>query len=362
MIEGFSMYYNEQPGVEKMFGQNVEIRTINLNSIRERNEVDVFLQKQDLILERDVEYTLAMYEEDRIVGTGSISGNVLKCIAIDPEYQGGGFSNKIISLLLNEQYYRGNTHLFIFTKPKNRKLFLDLGFYEITSVDDFVTLLENDPRGIRDFAENLKLQKYDGKVVSSIVMNCNPFTLGHRHLIETASKNSDVVHIFVVWEDRSVFPNEVRYKLIKEGVKDLKNVFVHRGKDYIISNSTFPSYFLKEKNAIVKIHTMLDVKIFGEFIAPALGINRRYVGEEKSDPVTNEYNLTMKELLKDYDIEVVEIPRIKNDEAAISASRVRELLKKDDFDSLKQLVPQTTFEFLISEEAKIIIGKIKNEK
>lgn len=345
-----------------MFGQNTEIRTINLNNAMERKEVDAFLQKQDLILEKDVEYTLAMYEEDKIVGTGSISGNVLKCIAIDPQYQGGGFSNKIISLLINEQYYRGNTHLFIFTKTKNKKLFLDLGFYEIASVDDYVTLLENDPRGIKDFTENLKLQKHAGNVISSIVMNCNPFTLGHRYLIETASKNSDVVHIFVVWEDRSVFPNEVRYKLIKEGVRDLKNVFVHKGKDYIISNSTFPSYFLKEKNAIVKIHTMLDVKIFAEFIAPSLGINRRYVGEEKSDPVTNEYNLTMKELLKDYDIEVVEIPRIKNDETAISASRVRELLRKDDYHALKQLVPPTTYEFLISDEARTIIGKIKNDK
>lgn len=345
-----------------MYGKNVEIRTVNLKSSLERSEVDEFLKKQDLLLEKDVEFTLAMYEDDKIIGTGSITGNVLKCIAIDPEFQGEGFSNKLVSMLLSEQYQRGNSHLFIFTKPKNSKMFQDFGFKEITSVDGQVTLLENNPRGIEDFAVRLKSQRHEGKIVSGLVMNCNPFTFGHQYLIETASANSDVVHIFVVWEDRSVFPSNVRYGLVKEGTKHLKNVFVHRGENYIISNSTFPSYFLKEKNSIVSIHAKLDVKIFGEFIAPALVINRRYVGQELSDPVTKEYNTVMIEMLRDYNIEVIEIERKKIDETAVSASKVRELIRNGEIEKVRQLVPQTTYEFLISEEAGPIVEKIINDK
>ncbi|MEL7647225.1 MAG: [citrate (pro-3S)-lyase] ligase [Sedimentibacter sp.] len=345
-----------------MYGKNVEIRTVNLKNRAERSEVDEFLKQQELLLEKDVEFTLAIYEDDKIIGTGSITGNVLKCIAIDPEFQGEGFSNKLVSMLLSEQYQRGNSHLFIFTKPKNSKMFQDFGFKEITSVDGQVTLLENNPRGIEDYTSRLKSQRRDGKIVSGLVMNCNPFTFGHQYLIETASANSDVVHIFVVWEDRSVFPSNVRYRLVKEGTKHLKNVFVHRGENYIISNSTFPSYFLKEKNSIVSIHAKLDVKIFGEFIAPALGINRRYVGQELSDPVTKEYNTVMIETLRDYNIEVIEIERKKIHEAAVSASRVRELIRNGEIEKVRHLVPQTTYEFLISEEAGPIVEKIINDK
>lgn len=342
-----------------MYGENIEIKTINLNRISERQKVDSFLQSQDLILEKDVDYTIAMYKNDTIIGTGSLCGNVLKCIAIEPFYQGEGYSNKIISLLINEQFDRGNTHLFIFTKPQNKKLFMDLGFKEITSIEGKVSLLENDPRGIEKYIEKLETKKRDGAVISSIVMNCNPFTLGHQYLIEEASRNSDIVHVFAVWENRSIFPREVRYKLMKDGTKYLKNVYLHKGEDYIISNSTFPSYFIKEKNSIVKIHAMLDIQIFGKFIAPSLSINKRYVGEEPNDPVTNEYNTTMKEILPQYNIEVIEISRLKKEGFVISASKVREAIKNNQIESLKQLVPSTTYEYLISEEAKTIIEKIK---
>ncbi len=346
-----------------MYNNSFEIKTTNLNRESERKKIDIFLQSQGLILEKDVIYTLAMYENDSIIGTGSISGNVLKCIAIAPDYQGEGLLNKLMTLLIDEQFKRGNTHLFIFTKPQNKKIFEDLGFKEIISVEGKVSLLENNPRGIENYIEKLMLQKKEGDIISGIVMNCNPFTLGHQYLIEEASRNSDVVHIFLVWEDRSIFPKEVRLKLVREGTKHLKNVYIHKGEDYIVSNSTFPSYFLKEKNAVVKIHATLDVKIFGKFIAPSLGINRRYVGEEPNDPVTNEYNITMKEILPNYNIEIVEIKRLTKNEMIISASRVRELIRKNQIGITKKLVPITTYNYLISDEAKQIIEKImKSDK
>ena len=339
---------------------DLALRTVNLNRERERKEVELFLHRFELILEKDVEYTLALYDGEKLIGTGSVSGNVLKCIAIDPNYQGEGMTNKLLSNLMNYQYDRGRTRLFIFTKPVNKRIFQDMGFTEITHINDTVSLLENDPKGLSSFLDELKAKRREGKVISSIVMNSNPFTRGHQFLIEHVSKNSDVVHIFVVWEDRSIFPNEVRYRLVRAGTKHLPNVIIHQGKDYIISNSTFPSYFIKEKNSIVKIHAQLDLKIFGEFIAPVLGINRRYVGEEPVDPVTNEYNTVMKSLLPKYGIEVFEVKRLEFEGLVISASRVRQAIKNDNVESIKDMVPKSTYDFLVSDEAKPIIDRIKN--
>ncbi|MGJ0847134.1 [citrate (pro-3S)-lyase] ligase [Tissierella praeacuta] len=343
-----------------MISEDIHIRTICLNNPREKAQVEEFLLSQGLNLEIDVEYTVALYEDDKIVGTGSLSGKVLKCIAVHPDYHGKGFSNKIVSLLINEEYHRGNTHLFIFTKPSNINMFNDMGFYEIAQVKEQVVLLENDPQGIKRYTKKLNKYKKDGNIISSIVMNCNPFTLGHQFLIEKASLNSDFVHVFIVWEDKSLFPPNVRFNLVKEGTKHLSNIILHRGEDYIISNSTFPSYFMKESSNIVKTHALLDLKIFSSYIAPSLGINRRYIGEEPNCLVTKEYNEIMKKVLPNYEIEVIELPRIIKDENVISASKVREYIKNNDLGSIKRIVPSTTYEYLISEEAKPIVNKIRN--
>ena len=338
----------------------IKIKTINLSNPRERLEIKNFLEDQDISLEADVEYTIGLYDEMNLVGTGSLSAKVLKCIAVDSNYQGAGLSNMIVSHLVSEAYFRGNTHLFIYTKPINLKMFRDMGFYKIEEVKDQVVLLENDPVGINKYIESLVKYKKEGKIISSIVMNCNPFTLGHKYLIEKAALESDFVHVFIVWEDKSIFPNNVRYKLVKEGTKHLSNVIIHKGEDYIISNSTFPSYFLKESSDIVRIHAELDIKIFAKHIAPSLGINRRYVGEEPYCLVTREYNEVMKEELPKFNIDLVEVPRVKTDNTAISASRVREILKAGNLELLKNILPPSSYEYLLSKDGEKIVKKIQS--
>ena len=193
---------------------------------------------------------------------------------------------------------------------------------------------------------------------AAIVMNCNPFTLGHRHIIEMASKENENVIIFVVEEDKSVFPFEVRLNLIKEGTKDLKNVVVIPAGEYIISSATFPSYFLKKNDDTLKEYTKLDCNIFGKYFVSKFNITKRYVGTEPHCEVTSAYNETIKEILPNYNTNVSIISRkeVKND--AISASRVRSLLKQRDFDSIKILVPKTTLDFLLSEEGEKVISKL----
>ncbi|MDS0526492.1 [citrate (pro-3S)-lyase] ligase [Clostridium sp. SHJSY1] len=329
----------------------------DINS-KELDKVRDFLKHQDLRFDENVEYTVAIYNEEKIVGTGSFDGKILKCIAVDDNYKGMGISNKIVSDLISEQYRRGSTQLFVYTKPKNQLIFKELSFYKIAEVPDKVILLENNSFGISEFVEEIRKKKVNGNIISSVVVNCNPFTLGHKYLIDKASKESDVVHVFVVSEDRSIFPAEVRYKMVKEGISHLNNIVLHKGGDYIISNATFPSYFIKKADDAVKSHTLLDIEIFKKYVVPALGINRRYIGEEPMCQVTKTYNDTMKEMLPCCGVDVIEVPRVVLGGDVTSASRVRELIKEEKFAGVKKLVPEIIYKFLISTEAKEIINKI----
>jgi [citrate (pro-3S)-lyase] ligase len=339
------------------FGSLTE-RNIQLNNKEERLLVERFLEKFSLRLERDVEYTIAIFDGDRIAATGSFSGSVLKCIAVDSRYEGMGLAGMVVSRLVTEEYNRGRLHLFIYTKPENINKFHELGFHKIAEVPSKVALLENKPDGITGYVERLKSHKVSGGPIGSIVVNCNPFTKGHKYLIEKAASECDWLHVFVVWEDRSVFPSAIRYHLVKEGTKNISNVTVHKGKDYIISNATFPTYFLKQPDEAMDIQCMLDLKIFAEYIAPALGIKKRYVGKEPYCPVTGAYNRTMKEILPGYDIEVIEVPRISLNGVVISASEVRKQLSAGNMEVVREMVPATTYDFLVSEDAVPILEKL----
>lgn len=179
-----------------------------------------------------------------------------------------------------------------------------------------------------------------------IVMNCNPFTLGHRYLIEYASGQVDNLFIFVVEEDKSKFSFTDRFRLVKEGTAHIPNVTVIPSGKFIVSSMTFKAYFEKGEKQDIVVDTTADLQIFGKYIAPALDISVRFAGEEPLDNITSQYNANMKLLLPTYGIDFVEIPRKEQGSQVISASRVRKLLELKDFDSIAKLVPPTTLNYL----------------
>ena len=336
------------------------------NSLNSRNLklVKDFLNKQDLAIDNNIDYTVILENDGQVVATGSLERNILKCIAVDNNFRGYGLSNIIVSELISEGYRRDNDRLFIYTKPDNETLFKELGFYTLEKTEK-VVVLENKKDGIELYCkellnESLKFNKClkEYKNVSSIVMNCNPFTKGHRYLIEKASKESELVHLFILAEDKSVFPSNIRYELVKDGIKDLENIIIHKATDYIISSSIFPSYFLKKKTDVAKSQAVIDAKIFSKYIASVLGIKKRYIGTEPNCEVTALYNNVLKEVLSKNDIDVLEVERVSHDGEIISASRVREYLKDSNFEKVKNMVTENTYEFLLSEECKKIISKI----
>lgn len=182
--------------------------------------------------------------------------------------------------------------------------------------------------------------------VGSIVMNCNPFTKGHRYLIESALESVEYLIIFVVEEDKSVFDFEERYAMVQDGTIDLDNVMVVPSGDYILSQTTFPEYFVKIEDEDIKANVENDISIFASRIAPLLNITHRFVGEEKDDSITDAYNTAMKEILPKYGIQLVEIPRKELDGDRIRATNVRLYLENKNTEKLKRLVPETTMKIL----------------
>jgi len=323
----------------------------------DRRELEKFLATRGLSLDSDVDYAVALHDKGVVVGVGALSGYVLKDIAVAEGSEGSGVASTLVSHLLAEEMRRGIAHIFVFTRPESENVFASFGFSAVERVEGRVVLLEN-RQGLASYLKELAAERVPEGEVASVVVNCNPFTLGHRYLIETAAAACDRLHVFVVDEDRSLFPAAVRYGLVKAGVSDLPNVSVHHGGKYIISSATFPSYFLREPSSIVDTHARLDAAIFGRRIAPALGISRRFIGEEPLDEVTGTYNCVMKEMLPAAGVEVTEIKRLEKDGVVISASTVRRAIKEDDMELVRSLVPRTTYEFLVSDEAQDIRRRI----
>ena len=221
------------------------ISQIYPNDHRGIKQVKALLEKEGITLDKNLDYTCCLYDDDyNPVATGSCFGNTLRCFAVSKDHQGEGLLNQVVSHLIQIQFERGNYHLFLYTKCDSAKFFGDLGFYEIARADNRVVFMENRRTGFRDYLKKLEKPVFESKKAAAIVMNANPFTLGHQYLVEKSAEENDIVHLFVVSEDASLVPFAVRKKLVQEGVAHLPNAVVHESGPYIISNATFPGHFL----------------------------------------------------------------------------------------------------------------------
>lgn len=338
------------------------ISQIHPSDIRGMKQVEQLLLAEGIRRDAHLDYTCGMFDEEmNIIATGSCFGNTLRCTAVSSEHQGEGLMNTIVSHLIEIQFSRGNTHLFLYTKCDSAKFFGDLGFYEIARINNQIVFMENRKTGFSSYLQKLKETKREARRIAALVMNANPFTLGHQYLVEKAAAENDILHLFVLSEDSSLVPFSIRKKLVREGTAHLDNICYHDSGPYIISNATFPSYFQKDETAVIESHAMLDLTIFTK-IAQTLGIQRRYVGEEPNSLVTGLYNQVMEKRLPENGIECIIVPRKQQNLIPISASTVRQCIKNKDFDGLKSLVPETTLRYFQSEEAYPVIARIQAEE
>ena len=331
-----------------------------------RRKVERFLEANQLRLD-EVDYYAIVTEPDgdEILAGGGLKGDIIKCIAVDERLRDAHLSNRLISHLISEAAQRGHHSVKVFTKPQNRQVFESFGF-RLVGEASLAILMENG-HGIDDYTKYLRScvatqpQLTEKASVGVIVMNANPFTLGHRYLIEQAAQQVDRLFIIPVKEDCSLFPYAERKAMIETAVIQSNKVpkyqgnslptgegrggaFVLEGSPYAISAATFPTYFLKQLSDAADTQMLLDIDIFRRHIAPALGATVRFVGSEPNDALTCRYN----ELLQQQLPAVKVIERKRQDGTAISASLVRKALAEGRFAEAAALVPPTTIPYLLA--------------
>ncbi|WP_278869602.1 GNAT family N-acetyltransferase [Leyella stercorea] len=359
----------------------MEIQTLNPTIPRQRQRIEAFLKRNGLRFD-DMHYYAAITDDDgEMIAGGGLKGNVIKCVAVDDAHKGEAIANTLISHLIAHANKEGHSNVMLFTKPKNRQLFESLSFRLLAEAPEAV-LMETGIGGINNMVEQLKKIKEEGEVCKEnnqeckkeektnlnittpqhlnpstpqplttttplrgvVVMNCNPFTLGHRYLIEQAAKQVERLFVMVVKEDCSLFAYAERKAMVEQGVAHLKNVTVIDGSEYAISQATFPTYFLKRLDDAADTQMLLDLDLFRRHIAPALGTTVRFVGTEPTDRLTRRYNQLMHEVLAD----VRETARLEKEGNAVSASRVRKAMEQGDMSTIRQLVPPTTIPYIIA--------------
>jgi [citrate (pro-3S)-lyase] ligase len=264
---------------------------------------------------------------------------------VDPARQGEGLTATVLTELKQEAFREGHKQLFLYTKPRNRMLFEPLFFYPVAQTKS-VLLMESARGGIRSFLDGLDAPVRKGKI-AAIVMNANPFTFGHQYLAETAASECDHVYIFVLSEDKSEFSAADRMEMVKRGTAHLNNVTVLPTGPYLISEATFPKYFLKDTETAQREHYVLDLAVFTRWFVPHFGITHRYAGTEPTCAVTGGYNRAMAEILPQAGVTFVEIQRRQEQDAAISASIVRREMQAGNLEALKKLVPETTYQWIV---------------
>ena len=356
-----------------------------------RRQVEDFLGSNGLRLGEVDLYLAVLSEDGAILAGGGLQRDIVKCLAVLAEARSLGLSVPLVSRLISEASERGYTNVKVFTKPENRALFESLGFKLLAEAPKAI-LLENG-RGLADYCQYLRAHAASGVMI----MNANPFTLGHRYLVEQAalslgpSTGSGTERVSVgepvegvsdgepveppkltiipVKEDASRFPYSERLAMIRQGCDGLADVV--EGSDYQISAATFPTYFLKDLSDAAETQMRLDIDLFGRHIAPALGARVRFVGTEPSDPLTARYNALMKELLPKYGIQLVEIPRLtlagasagsasrkgsspvpELAEGPVTATEVRALLDEGRFKEASALTPASTWPYLLADLAE----------
>ena len=335
------------------------IYTAPIPSPEENESLQRLLQENELTLPQQTDANVGLYDDGKLAGCGFLKGNMFQGIALDSAYQGEGLSVTLISALIQLAASRGISSYQIITKPSMARFFQGMGFRTVADASPYAIFLEGGAGSVRSFQQKLCAlaeDKPDG--AGCVVMNCNPFTKGHRYLIEYAAKRSPWLWVLAVEEDRSEFPFRDRFALMQEGTRDLKNVTVLPGGEYVISSKTFPSYFTRQER-LASAQGAMDAAVFAQVVAPALKIGRRYVGSEPLSPVTETYNQALLERLPKHAIAVEIVERLQNEQGIISASAVRQMLRCGQLEQLKSFVPDCTYRYLRSGAADAVIHKLK---
>ena len=324
--------------------ETFDIQEVPLQSSLFRTRVERFLERNGLRMEAlDHYYTVQGADGEILAGAGT-AGDIIKCVAVDSSERSSGLTVPLISWVISEAASRGLTALKVFTKPEYEPVFESLGFHTI-AMAPLAVLMENG-RGLEDYCGYLRRMRTPGPCGVAII-NANPFTLGHKYLLDTAAARVDTLFVIPVGEEGQQFSYKERCRMISDAAP--KGVRVLDASAYQISAATFPSYFIKDLSDVSETQMRLDLDLFGRHVAPALGVLVRFIGSEPEDALTAGYNALMRIVLPHYGVSVVEIPRLEEENGdPVSASRVRKALNAGRFHAAAALTPPSSHPFMLA--------------
>ena len=310
----------------------------------EHVKVKIFLKKHHLDYDKDIEETFYIENSEDIIATISRSNHIIKGLAVDHEHRGKNLATMLVSKIVNAMRRDKIYAYMVYTKTMYVYVFESLNFRMIANTEN-VCLMEGGLGSIEQDIETMKTSleqnhhvNLEKKDVGAIVVNCNPMTKGHHRLITESAKRHDVFIVFVVQEDESFFTFKERFSIVHLALSDDDSIIVVPSGKYIVSNLTFPSYFLKSINERQKEHAKLDGIIFRDYFLTAFNIRKRYVGTETID-VMCAYNDILKTYLGE---RLVEIKRFEQAGETISASLVRKHIANGENDKALSYVPKST--------------------
>ncbi len=304
-----------------------------------------FLERQGFDYGGGVDFTVLVLDGDEIVATASLDGNLVRYVAVAWTHQGCGLAAAAVSEVVNRAAELGRNRLFLFAPPRARRVFSSLGFHEVARTGEAV-LMENARGGLARYVRSLEKPK--AGVAGCVVANCDPFTNGHLHLIETAARDCDIVHVFLTADSgERELPCETRRQLALAGTRHLENVVVQPAGQYFIPPHAFPDFFAEERLA-ENVRRDLDTALFADGIAGPLGIVRRYVGRKPSVAAALARGPSLRRALSGKGIEVIEVDRLEIGGAPVTGARVRSLCLRGKWDEVAKLVPPSTHAYLVS--------------
>ncbi|MEG1523663.1 MAG: [citrate (pro-3S)-lyase] ligase [Clostridia bacterium] len=271
-------------------------------------ELLAFLDAHGLRYMPGIQFTVNLYENDGLVGTGSLTENIVQCVAVSRQHQGENLSAIILTALTKEAFLKGDGHLFLYTKPESRHPFESLGFFEIAQTQH-VLLMENRRNGAEEFVHSLPMSASVGDI-GCIVINGNPPTYGHLHLIEIAASQCAQLYVFIRSSEHSPLLVADRCLLVRTKTAHLSNVLVCPTGNYLIPYAAFPDYFLRDCSCSLKIHCQLDLKILLRYFVSILNITKCFIEAKPLSALTVAYNRELLAFLPPHGVQVLEIPHL----------------------------------------------------
>jgi [citrate (pro-3S)-lyase] ligase len=339
---------------------------------QELNEAEALLRASGLSLPDGIDTGIGFFEDGRLGGTAFLAGATICGVCVDAAHRGRGLASSLVGRILSQALGDGLRRVCIFTKANEAPKFASLGFQLVASTEKAAMLEFGEPdyaAWSRRTAETLRrarrtMPENSGGLFGAVVVNANPFTLGHHALVAEAAARCAQAVVFVVEEDASSFPFGDRLELVRRGASDLENVVVVPGGPYMVSRASFPAYF-SGREAHAEVHAEVDARIFAARIAPDMGIGIRFVGSEPYCPATATYNEVLRRVLPEYGIAIEEMPRQCAAGEIISASEVRRIMRGGDLPShipeLERLVPPSTLQFLLSDKGRAIAEDLRGK-